>query len=79
MRSVYSAFTGEVQRNCHFPASSKNCYNVGKLILLLFFLVERCLTRIGETLKRLVNHAVSAGNREVAVKFNFISERAVAA
>jgi hypothetical protein len=25
--TLYSAFTHKVQRNCHFPAPSRNCYN----------------------------------------------------
>jgi hypothetical protein len=32
----YSAFTDKVERNCHFPAPGRNCYNTGKLILLFF-------------------------------------------
>jgi hypothetical protein len=31
---MYSAFTDKVQRNCHSPAPGRNCYNIGKLILL---------------------------------------------
>jgi hypothetical protein len=48
--------------------------------MLLYFIVfmERYLTVIGKSLYRLaVSHAVPAGNREVIVAFNFISERTV--
>jgi hypothetical protein len=30
----YSAFTDEVEHNYHFPVHGRNCYNIGKLILL---------------------------------------------
>jgi hypothetical protein len=40
--------------------------------------MKRGLIRVGKTLQRLtVGHAVPAGSREVAVAFNFISERTV--
>jgi hypothetical protein len=40
--------------------------------------MERYLTPVGRTLKRLtVSHAVPAGSRQVTVELNFISERTV--
>jgi hypothetical protein len=37
--TIYGVFTDKVERNCHFPAPGRNCYNVGKLILLLYGMI----------------------------------------
>jgi hypothetical protein len=34
---MYSAFTDKVERKCHFPASGRNYYNIGKFILLFLW------------------------------------------
>jgi hypothetical protein len=33
----YSAFTDNVERNCHLPAESWSCYNIGELFLLVLW------------------------------------------
>jgi hypothetical protein len=72
---MYSAFTDEVERYCHFPAPGRIYYNIGKLILLFLW------SELGSYRENLValggELSVLAGNREVAVAFNFISERTV--
>jgi hypothetical protein len=74
--SRYSASTDKVECDRHFLAPGRNCYNTGKLILLVHG--ARYFTRNGKILKCLaVSHAVPARSRGVTVAFNFINERNV--